>query len=318
MSEAVAAPVRIGVVVPTASATTLLGAVTLGAVVSRTVTVCVSAALLPELSVAVHVIVVSPSGKLAGASLVTVTEESTVSEAVAAPVRIGVVVPAASAVMSAGAVTLGAVVSRTVTVWVSVAELPASSVAVQVTVVLPSGNDAGASLVTVGLESRSSRTVAEPSCEEDSGVRVAVASNVLSAGAVIVGGEVSGGTVTVIVNSVRSVRELAVAVTVTLCCPTCEAVVGLARSVPLPLPMSTSVTKLGFPEIDSEIASPFGSDALTCRVAVVPRFSEKLAMSDMTGGPSVLPDTVMSSTIISSARLFISATSLTRKSVLVR
>ena len=56
--------------------------------------------------------------------------------------------PVASAVTSPGAVTDGGVVSRTVTVCVSVAELPASSVAVQVTVVAPSGNAGGASPAT--------------------------------------------------------------------------------------------------------------------------------------------------------------------------
>ena len=53
----------------------------------------------------------------------------------------------ASAVMSAGAAMLGAVVSTMVIFCVAVAELPASSVAVHVTVVSPTGNFSGASFV---------------------------------------------------------------------------------------------------------------------------------------------------------------------------
>ena len=56
--------------------------------------------------------------------------------------------PLASIVMLSGAVTLGAVVSTTVTVWVAVAELPDESVAVHVITVSPSGNVSGESLVT--------------------------------------------------------------------------------------------------------------------------------------------------------------------------
>jgi len=55
-----------------------------------------------------------------------------------------------------GAVTLGAVVSTTVTVWVAVAELPDESVAVHVITVSPSGNVSGESLVTEIMSTRSS------------------------------------------------------------------------------------------------------------------------------------------------------------------
>ena len=54
----------------------------------------------------------------------------------------------ASTSILSGAVTLGAVVSTTVTVWVAVAELPDESVAVHVITVSPSGNVSGESLVT--------------------------------------------------------------------------------------------------------------------------------------------------------------------------
>ena len=48
-----------------------------------------------------------------------------------------------------GVAMIGAVVSTTVMVWVAEAELPEESVAVQVTIVSPSENTSGASLVSV-------------------------------------------------------------------------------------------------------------------------------------------------------------------------
>ena len=53
----------------------------------------------------------------------------------------------ASITIESGAVMLGDMVSTIVTVWVALAEFPDTSVAVQVTVVLPSGNLIGLSLV---------------------------------------------------------------------------------------------------------------------------------------------------------------------------
>ena len=53
----------------------------------------------------------------------------------------------ASVLNAAGAVMVGSVVSVIVMTWVAVAVRPLSSVAVQVIVVSPSGNVAGASLV---------------------------------------------------------------------------------------------------------------------------------------------------------------------------
>ena len=90
--------------------------------------------------------------------------------------------------MSSGAVISGGVVSCTVTVWVAVAELSEESVAVHVTVVVPSGNDEGESLVTVGLGSWLSVAVARPML---SMVSDPVASAVMPTGAVMVGGVVS-------------------------------------------------------------------------------------------------------------------------------
>ena len=62
------------------------------------------------------------------------------SSAVAVPIATVVSVPVASVVTSAGGVTDGAVVSATVTLCVAEPVLPAPSVAVQVTTVVPSGN----------------------------------------------------------------------------------------------------------------------------------------------------------------------------------
>ena len=102
---------------------------------------------MPDESVAVHVITVSPSGNVSGESLV-IEIISTVSLAVPRPISAKFPsAPLASIVMLSGAVTLGAVVSTTVTVWVAVEELPDESVAVHVTVVLPNENESGLSLV---------------------------------------------------------------------------------------------------------------------------------------------------------------------------
>ena len=60
---------------------------------------------------------------------------------------IWVSVLSASIVRFSGATRTGEVVSTTVMVWVAEAELPEESVAVQVTIVSPSGNTSGASLV---------------------------------------------------------------------------------------------------------------------------------------------------------------------------
>ena len=89
-------------------------AVMLGAVVSTIVTFWVAVAEFPAASVAVHVIVVSPSENAIGESLV-IDDSNTASAAVASP-KITELLSAdvASIVMSVGAVMLGAVVSVTV------------------------------------------------------------------------------------------------------------------------------------------------------------------------------------------------------------
>ena len=119
-----------------------------GGVVSWTVMRCRAVASLPAASVAVQVTVVVPSGNRAGASLAT---DATPTASDASGVAMSTGVPsgvAASTVTLTGAASDGGVVSTTVTSCVAVCVLPASSAAVQVTVVVPSGNRAGASLAT--------------------------------------------------------------------------------------------------------------------------------------------------------------------------
>src|SRR5437773_8124891 len=147
---------------------------------------------------------VSPSGnRLPAGTPVRLTIGSPVmSLAIAQPrTASGTTAPEASAVSTVtlgGAMIVGGVVSTTLTSWVAVPELPAASVAVQVTVVVPSGNTlpAGASFVTVTTP-RSSLAVAVPSCASPTTAPDGdVASTVASGGAVIDGGVVSGGGVT--------------------------------------------------------------------------------------------------------------------------
>ena len=140
--------------------------------------------IFPDESVAVQVMVVSPSGNDFGASFVT---ESTLIASVASAFPIDTIVSdfeVASWVMSAGTEMIGAVVSTTDIVWVAVFVFPEVSVTVQVTVVSPSLNDSGASFVTDSTSTRSavfgwpSSTILPDS---------AVASNLTFAGAEIVG-----------------------------------------------------------------------------------------------------------------------------------
>src|SRR2546426_7563343 len=108
-----------------ASTVAFAGTVTTGPVVSDTVTVKVLVPTLAWLSVAVHVTVVAPNGKvapLAGVQLV-VTDPSSVSVADAVKVNTAPVALVASTVAFAGTVTTGPVVSLTITVNVLVPTL---------------------------------------------------------------------------------------------------------------------------------------------------------------------------------------------------
>src|SRR5690606_23191585 len=94
------------------------GAVIVGAVVSSTITVCSAVAVKPAPSVTVQVTIVDPSGKVAGASLVTDTTEQ-LSAVTGVPRATFEASQLASAVTvtAAGAVRVPAVVCTTITVW---------------------------------------------------------------------------------------------------------------------------------------------------------------------------------------------------------
>ncbi len=125
------------------------GQTMLGASLSDTVTVWVHVVLFPAASTTVQVTVVTPIGKVAGASLDT--DATAQLSAVTGDPRATVAKQSSAsvvAVMFDGQTMLGASLSDTVTVWVHVLLFPAASTTVQVTVVTPIGKVAGASLVT--------------------------------------------------------------------------------------------------------------------------------------------------------------------------
>jgi hypothetical protein len=185
------------------------------------VTVNVFVLVFPRLSEAVQVTVVTPTGNFVpeAGSQSAGSEPSTAS--VAETVNVSVL-PNGSVVVSAmlaGTVTTGPVVSTTVTWNAAVEVFPAASLAVQLTVVVPSGNvepDAGvqAKLVTPTL------SVAEAEYETAAPAAL-VASAVMSDGTVITGGVVSACWVTVTVNDFVAVFPWAsVAVHVIVVVPT--------------------------------------------------------------------------------------------------
>jgi hypothetical protein len=134
---------------PFAATTTAAGAVTTGACVSLTVTVCVAVDTFPLLSVTVQFTVVVPNGKIAGALLVTVaTPQLSAVVGVPSTTVVAAQFAFAETTIFAGATIVGFVLSITLTVCVAVAVLPAPSVTVHVTVVVPNGKVAGALLLT--------------------------------------------------------------------------------------------------------------------------------------------------------------------------
>ena len=105
--------------------------------------------MLPALSVTVHVTVVVPIGKVAGALLVTEATVQLSEVAGAVSTTVAKQEPGFVLAFTAGAqVMVGFSLSVTVTFWVHVFVLPALSVTVHVTVVVPIGKVAGALLVT--------------------------------------------------------------------------------------------------------------------------------------------------------------------------
>jgi hypothetical protein len=116
-----------------------------GAWLSTTVTVWVAVAVLPAASVAVHVTVVVPNWKIAGALFEIVAPTLSVAEAFPNATLDAVArLRSVGTIIFDGAVIDGGWLSTTVTVCVAVAVLPAASVAVHITVVVPNGKTAGA------------------------------------------------------------------------------------------------------------------------------------------------------------------------------
>jgi hypothetical protein len=117
------------------------GQLMVGASLSTTVTRCTQVAVLPEVSVAVQVTEVVPLGKTVGASLATLARPQ-LSAAVAVP-KLTLAAEhwpgSVLTVTSGGHEIVGGSVSLTVTVNEQEAVLPAASVAVQATVVVPFG-----------------------------------------------------------------------------------------------------------------------------------------------------------------------------------
>ena len=132
---------------PVASTTMLAGTVTDGGVVSRTVTLKLADAVLLEASVAEHVTGVVPSPNVDGDGFeqLAVSAPLTLSLALAAKLTDAPEGPVASTTMSAGTVTDGFVVSRTITLKLADPVLCAASVAQQVTGVVTSPNVPGES-----------------------------------------------------------------------------------------------------------------------------------------------------------------------------
>src|SRR5262245_11960308 len=118
------------------------GTLTVGGVVSTTLTMNEALPVLPAASVDVQVTVVWPSGNVLpeGGAHVVATAPSTRSVALAAKLTAAPDGPVASSVMFAGTDTAGGVVSTTVTPKAAEALLPCASEAVQVTVVRARGN----------------------------------------------------------------------------------------------------------------------------------------------------------------------------------
>lgn len=159
---------------------------------SCTLTVKLPLAVFPWLSVAEQftVVVVIEKVEPDAGEQVTETEPSTMSVAVAEKVTVAPDGPVASTVIFAGTVTVGGVVSRTVTVKDALPVLPAASVAEQFTVVVPNGNvlPEGGTQVGVIAPSTMSEALAE---KLTTAPDEPVASTVIFEGTVTVGGVVS-------------------------------------------------------------------------------------------------------------------------------
>src|SRR6185295_18035455 len=166
-------------------------------VVSVTVTVNDAAPLFPLVSAAVQFTVVAPSGNVDPLAGVQVTGRGPSTRSLADAVKLNTapLEPVASTVAFAGTVTTGPVVSVTVTVNDAAPLLPFVSVAVQFTVVGPSGKVVPLAGVQVTGRDPSTRSLAD-AVKLKTAPLEPVASTVAFAGTVTTGPVVSA-TVTV-------------------------------------------------------------------------------------------------------------------------
>jgi hypothetical protein len=225
---------------PVASFVILAGTVTTGAVVSTTVTVKVLLPVLPAKSVAEHVTVVVPIAKVepeAGEQAVVIAP-STMSVADDVKVAVAPAEEVPSTVMFAGTVTTGEVVSLTVTAKVLLPVLPATSVAEQVTVVVPIAKVEPEAGEQVEANTPSTLSVADD-------VKVAVAPVELVASVVMLAGTVTTGAVvspTVTVKVLLPVLPAAsVAEQVTVVVPIAKVEPDAGKQVGVDTPLVVSV-----------------------------------------------------------------------------
>jgi hypothetical protein len=239
----------------------LAGTLTIGAVVSTTVTVKVLLPTFAWLSVAVQVTVVVPSAKIDPLDGVqpTATVPSSRSAADAVKLNGAPAVAAASTVAFAGTVTTGAVVSRTVTVNVVVPVFAWLSVARHVTVVVVAGNVEPLGGVQMAASGPSMLSVAVAANVNGAPV-VPVASIAAFAGTVTTGAVVS---TTVTVNVfVEMFERLSAALQFTVVAPNgnVDPLAGVQLTVTLPLTLSIA-------DVVYVNAAPVGAVASTVALA---------------------------------------------------
>ena len=120
------------------STVTFAGAVMLGISSSTTVTTCVTTAVFPELSVTVHVTVVSPNGNTVGALFVMdANKQLSVAIGVSKVTFVAVQPVSVLTLTATGVATFGSKLSTTVTLATHVAICPELSVTVKVTEFTP-------------------------------------------------------------------------------------------------------------------------------------------------------------------------------------
>jgi hypothetical protein len=226
------------------------GTVTVGGCASVTVTRNVAVPVLPAVSVAEQVTVVAPTGNVdpdAGLH-VNGRAPSIASDADAENVTTAPAALVDDAVMSPGTVTVGPCLSATVTLNVRVAELPAASDAVHVTVVTPSGNvdpDAGVQLGVIDPETASDAEAENVTTTPPAPAAAAV----MSPGIVIVGAVVSETTTWK--SALPAFPAASVAEHVTLVDPSGKVEPDAGVQVGVRLPSTSSVA-----EAENDTAAP--------------------------------------------------------------